>query len=186
MSYAPKKAKRRARKIQIRADWNEIKIACMRDIVFAKFVQNAEIAAKLLATGDNQLVEGNYWHDTFWGVDTETGVGENNLGRILMAVRAELKNLDVEILGGDVTLTRFSLPEMTVYKDFQFAQKYEIEGEILNCRYRVRGRDFIGVGEPVTFQDDGGATILIHSDSVKISVYIGLKNSVAQVDSYLD
>jgi predicted NAD-dependent protein-ADP-ribosyltransferase YbiA (DUF1768 family) len=43
------------------------------------------------ATGDRKLVEGNYWHDTFWGVCN--GVGENYLGEILMHVRQELRHI---------------------------------------------------------------------------------------------
>lgn len=192
-NYSPQRAKRRARKIPIRADWNEIKIACMRDIVYAKFLQNAELAAKLLATGDNLLVEGNYWHDTFWGVDDSTGVGENNLGKILMEVRANLKNLDVEILSGDVTLTRFTLPEKTAYNNLQFAQKFEIEqkifGDVKTCRYRIRGREFFGFRESRIFRD-GDDIIFVSgqggADISKISIYIGLKNFVAQIEKFLD
>lgn len=89
-TYNGGKAKRTARKIEVRPDWEEVKLSCMRDIVFAKFFQNPEIAAQLLATGDAKIVEGNDWHDTFWGVDLETGEGQNNLGKILMEVRAKL------------------------------------------------------------------------------------------------
>ena len=85
---------------------------------------------------------------TFWGVDKETGVGENNLGKILMEVRANLNNLDVEILSGEnVILTRFTVSEKTACGHLNFTQKFEIEskntGEILNCQYRVRGKNFI-------------------------------------------
>lgn len=41
------------------------------------------------ATAEELLVEGNNWNDTFWGVCR--GRGENNLGRILMKVRSEVK-----------------------------------------------------------------------------------------------
>jgi hypothetical protein len=43
----------------------------------------------LLATGDKELIEGNTWGDTFWGVCN--GIGQNHLGKILMAKRTELK-----------------------------------------------------------------------------------------------
>lgn len=178
LNYTPKKAKRRARKILIRADWDAVKISFMRDIVFAKFIQNPYLAAKLLATGNAEIVEGNYWHDTFWGVDAETGVGENNLGKILMEVRAGLNNLGVEILSGEnLTLTRFTVPEKTACGNLNFAQKFELEsknhGEILNCKFKVRGRIFNGAEKPVVFRD-GGDIILIEGDSSKISIYIGL------------
>ena len=48
-----------------------------------------ELKEMLLATGDEELVEGNYWHDTIWGVCN--GVGENHLGKMLMEIRKELK-----------------------------------------------------------------------------------------------
>lgn len=55
---------------------------------------NKEVAtkrqqAKLLATRDRMLIEGNDWGDTFWGM--VDGEGENNLGKILMRVREEIK-----------------------------------------------------------------------------------------------
>ena len=42
----------------------------------------------LLSTGEEELIEGNTWNDRFWGVCD--GMGENNLGKILMAVRESL------------------------------------------------------------------------------------------------
>ena len=57
----------------------------------AKFTQNEDLKWRLIATGDAYLEEGNTWHDTCWGVDAKTGVGENHLGKILMKVRSELQ-----------------------------------------------------------------------------------------------
>ncbi len=179
LNYNPRKSKRRARKIPIRADWDAVKVAFMRDIVFAKFIQNPELAEKLLATGNAEIFEGNYWHDTFWGVDNETGAGENNLGKILMEVRAGLNNLDVKILSGEnLTLTRFTLPEKTACGHFNFAQKFEIDStnvdEILNCNYRVRDKNFDSAEKTVVFSD-GEDIVLISGNSKKISIYIGLE-----------
>ena len=42
----------------------------------------------LLATDDMEIIEGNVWGDTFWGVCD--GKGENNLGKVLMEVRQHL------------------------------------------------------------------------------------------------
>lgn len=36
-------------------------------------------------------MEGNTWHDVYWGVDLCTGEGENHLGKILMTQRQEFK-----------------------------------------------------------------------------------------------
>ena len=63
----------------------------MLQIVRAKFAQNPDLAARLLRTGDRKLIEGNTWHDVFWGMDLNTGQGENHLGRILMQVREEMR-----------------------------------------------------------------------------------------------
>lgn len=83
-------AKRTGKKVRLRNDWMDVKVGIMREIVRAKFMQNPDLLQKLLDTGDAELIEGNSWHDTFWGVDQATGEGENHLGRILMQVRAEL------------------------------------------------------------------------------------------------
>ena len=77
--------------MQLRADWEDVKLSIMEDIVRAKFTQNEDLKQLLLATGDLVLEEGNTWHDTFWGVDVKTQEGENHLGRILMRVRQELR-----------------------------------------------------------------------------------------------
>lgn len=82
----PGSAKRRGRGIDIRPDWEDVKLGYMNEYVRAKF-RIPELAEKLLATGDRELIEGNSWKDTYWGVCN--GVGENHLGRILMTIRDE-------------------------------------------------------------------------------------------------
>ena len=67
-----------------------MKIDIMRQVLKSKFTQNPELKAKLIATGDAELIEGNNWNDRFWGVCR--GVGQNHLGKLLMEVRAELVN----------------------------------------------------------------------------------------------
>ena len=89
--FGPGKSKGVGRRVQLRPDWEDVKTGIMEEIVRAKFTQHPELAARLLATGDKVLVEGNHWGDTCWGVDTRTGQGENRLGKILMKVREELK-----------------------------------------------------------------------------------------------
>lgn len=83
-------SKKHGKQIRIRLNWEDIKVDCMYWIVRAKFEQNPELAAKLLGTGSEEIVEGNAWHDTFWG-QCPIGTGENHLGKILMRVRDELK-----------------------------------------------------------------------------------------------
>lgn len=50
--------------------------------------------SKLLNTGVCHIEEGNYWKDTFWGVDIKTRLGDNNLGKLIMQVRSELWELE--------------------------------------------------------------------------------------------
>jgi ribA/ribD-fused uncharacterized protein len=82
-----KNAKARGRRAQLRPDWESSKLKVMEDILRAKFGQNPELMRQLIATGDADISEGNSWGDTYWGVSG--GVGENNLGKLLMKIRAE-------------------------------------------------------------------------------------------------
>ena len=98
--YGPGKSKGAGRRVPLRPDWNDVKDGIMEEIVRAKFTQHPELAARLLSTGDRVLVEGNRWGDTYWGVDSRTGQGENHLGRILMKIREELKERSQAASGG--------------------------------------------------------------------------------------
>ena len=79
--------------VKVRGDWEEKKLGFMDWGVREKF-KDANLASMLLDTGDLQLIEGNSWHDNFWGVCSCPKCGdrgENHLGRILMSIREELK-----------------------------------------------------------------------------------------------
>jgi ribA/ribD-fused uncharacterized protein len=73
---------------QPRADWPEAKLDIMRKADGAKFSQNLDLAALLLATGDAELIEDSP-SDPFWGVGRD-GSGANWAGRVLMEIRARL------------------------------------------------------------------------------------------------
>ena len=91
----PGKAKRMGRKITLRDDWFEIKETVMAWCLDLK-VDKPEFAEKLLATGNKELIEGNIWHDNFWGdcscPQCKDFIGINMLGRLLMKKREKLKN----------------------------------------------------------------------------------------------
>ena len=87
----PSKAKWLGRRVPLRADWEEVKIDVMRRVNRDKFTRHAHLREKLLATGERELIEGNTWRDHFWGVSLTTGKGRNELGKILMEIRAELR-----------------------------------------------------------------------------------------------
>jgi ribA/ribD-fused uncharacterized protein len=80
--------KRFGRSIDLRHDWNDVRIDIMTNLIRQKFALGSELAAKLISTNSAEIIEGNSWNDTFWGVCR--GKGENNLGKIIMMVRDEL------------------------------------------------------------------------------------------------
>lgn len=90
----PGAAKRMGRHVSLRPDWEKIKVDVMRLGLILKFT-DAELAEKLIATGDEELVEGNWWHDNTWGnchcTECSRKGGRNLLGMLLMEVRKELQ-----------------------------------------------------------------------------------------------
>ena len=82
-----REAKALGRRVVMRQDWDKIKLRVMKDIVTTKF-RNPELAMLLWHTGEQEIIEGNSWNDTYWGVSN--GKGSNHLGIILMEVRKEL------------------------------------------------------------------------------------------------
>lgn len=84
----PADAKHLGRTVKMRPDWERIKVDVMHGILLQKF-SDPKLAEMLLATGDEELIEGNQWNDKFWGVCR--GAGCNMLGRLLMDVRDKMK-----------------------------------------------------------------------------------------------
>ena len=91
LAVTPGLAKRMGRRVNLRRDWNDISHKVMYQILLAKFCQNPELKELLVSTGLAVLIEGNYWHDNFWGscyCSKCKGIeGENVLGKLLMKVR---------------------------------------------------------------------------------------------------
>ncbi len=113
----PGEAKKLGRKCCLRDEWEKIKAKVMWDIVKAKFEQNYTLRQQLLQTGEVVLVEGNRWHDNQFGVcycDNCNGHGLNLLGRTLMYVRDQLRNIE-----------RVGKREWLEDKDFAHANEYK-------------------------------------------------------------
>jgi ribA/ribD-fused uncharacterized protein len=88
----PGQAKRKSHKLVVRTDWVDVKLSIMEDLVEQKF-SDALLLEKLKSTGNRQLVEGNTWHDNFWGecscrkrLECDRK-GLNHLGKLLMKIR---------------------------------------------------------------------------------------------------
>lgn len=85
----PGAAKKLGHEVVIRPDWDAVKIDIMFGLLKAKFNMPFFID-RILETGEEELVEGNWWNDKFWGFCLKTNEGENHLGKLLMRVRSEL------------------------------------------------------------------------------------------------
>lgn len=94
----PGQAKRAGRKIDMTKaeveSWEHRREFVMGRTISLKFSIGSPLADKLMATGDEELIEGNTWHDNIWGdcvcegcANTE---GQNLLGQALMAHRTLL------------------------------------------------------------------------------------------------
>jgi len=81
-----RRAKQIGRRLSLKPGWDDVRERVMFELVRDKFA-SSDLAEKLLATQDAELIFENTINDTYWGVCN--GVGENRLGKILMTVRAE-------------------------------------------------------------------------------------------------
>ena len=94
----PSQSKRLGRLVPLRHDWEDVKDKIMYEVCRAKFTQDEKLKQQLLATGDRELVEGNYHGDRCWGMTfnqkTKSWVGQNRLGLVLMRLREDLRDLE--------------------------------------------------------------------------------------------
>jgi ribA/ribD-fused uncharacterized protein len=96
LASTPGKAKKLGndRKITImRTDWDDIKDDVMLDLLRIKF-KDTWMREHLMETDDATLIEGNTWHDQYWGdcycLKHAMKPGLNRLGVLLMQVRDEV------------------------------------------------------------------------------------------------
>lgn len=90
----PWQAKKQGRLLQLRPNWEQEKVSLMADLVEVKF-NVPELEKRLLDTRNEELIEGNHWHDNFWGrcycprcIQVFGDLrGRNLLGELLVACR---------------------------------------------------------------------------------------------------
>jgi hypothetical protein len=141
----PSKVKAFGRKIDLRKDWENVKVEQMYVIVKNKFERNPGLLKKLIDTGDVLLVEGNTWKDTFWG-QCPIGNGQNHLGKILMRVREELNsalhadlNKEEKCEENDACSCDVEIdfdPSELISKSIEEHNKYETSLNIIDTSYR--------------------------------------------------
>lgn len=96
VARSPEKAKKMglARDHPARGDWSAVRDRVMKTALLKKFSQNPIILATLQKTGSRLLVEASPGDD-YWGIGANKK-GENKLGKMLMEVRTELKDMRPE------------------------------------------------------------------------------------------
>jgi len=88
----PGAAKKLGRRVQLRSDWEQVKVNSMLFVLRLKAEQNPEWRKLLLESGTRLLVENTTgWNDNCWGraFNCVHKLGKNYLGLCLMRVRAE-------------------------------------------------------------------------------------------------
>lgn len=88
----PGDVKKIGSRVKIRRDWDDKKLEFMNWAVREKF-KDETLAEMLISTGDQEIIEGNWWHDNFYGSCSCSkcgNKGSNNLGKLLMIVRDEM------------------------------------------------------------------------------------------------
>ena len=76
-------AKKLGKEVKNREDWEDVKVEIMHKLISQKF--SNPVLMEQLRNIEGDIVETNYWNDTFWGMCK--GVGQNTLGKILMDIR---------------------------------------------------------------------------------------------------
>lgn len=71
-------------------NWDKIKVSIMEELLRLKLEQNPYVKRKLLETKDYMLCEDSP-KDSFWGIGKNRD-GQNQLGKLWMKLRSELKN----------------------------------------------------------------------------------------------
>ena len=76
-------------------NWKDIKYKNMEKVLRLKVEQNPIVKKKLLQTNDYIIAEYCTDQDTEWGLD-DSNNGENNLGKIWMRIRDEIKSEELK------------------------------------------------------------------------------------------
>lgn len=83
----PHKSKRIGKTIEIRSDWDNVRLEAMKLAIDLKF-KNIELGEKLIDLPDGKIIEFNNWGDRFFGICN--GEGLDHLGKILRAKKQQI------------------------------------------------------------------------------------------------
>jgi ribA/ribD-fused uncharacterized protein len=93
----PSEAKALGKQYRAFSYWENVKRVVMLELLRQKFAR-AQMRDRLLRTGSMTLIEGNWWHDNYWGIcecdrcakHPEQQAEGNWLGRLIMRVREDI------------------------------------------------------------------------------------------------
>ena len=88
----PFESKKFGRKIQVREDWEEIKVEVMRFALKHKFQRGSFFYNQLLKC-NKPIVERNNWGDEFWGVNIFNNQGRNVLGGLIEELKPKQESI---------------------------------------------------------------------------------------------
>ena len=86
----PHESKKMGKSVIMIQNFDDIKYELMRDLLDIKF-KNPDLLARLLSTAPESIIEGNWWHDNYWGVcqcsRCKDKIHQNKLGELLQRKR---------------------------------------------------------------------------------------------------
>lgn len=88
ITCSPGKAKKMGKSVTMYYGFNDDKLSIMEKILNQKFQEGTYLSEKLINTGNQEIIEGNNWNDTYWGVCDN--IGHNHLGKLIMKIRDKL------------------------------------------------------------------------------------------------
>lgn len=103
LAATPREAKTlgQTRDVPVRKDWQTHRMTVMLHALVAKFTQNADLQARLLAFENECIMVEASPHDYFWG-DGADGKGENRLGYLLTTLRRHLRRFLASSAKGNI------------------------------------------------------------------------------------
>ncbi len=157
---SPAEAKKHGRNLTLRLGWEEMKYDVMLTILLDKFTRHEALKGALLATGDEELIEGNWWNDKEWGVCLKTNQGKNMLGKTLMKVREMLTESPVE--------TAMTSRKCSCGKGFCSL----VDMKCSNCRTKQEQEDFLA-GAVIRAEQVNNAHFRAQRGLVKVAIVGG-------------
>jgi ribA/ribD-fused uncharacterized protein len=94
--------------LKITTEFSLRRLDIMRSILQAKFFDNIPLAKMLIETMESTLLYPARGNDLFWGCRSKGTNGENQLGKILMAIRSQMREATKRAADARMSRVKFS------------------------------------------------------------------------------